>query len=258
MFHFRALIVALMLSLIFTSCGYKLDGKEEIQYHGATFRYEHYSKTTLETTLHQHSIIFSKPGQKDRAFIGGDAGDLSKFPINKNLLKGIEYVVIDTVMRKRYVNSPTETECTLYIDPAVFSLDEFHAIVDFIKSNYQRPIDENKLVQWMDSDVLGLEKGDIYFTVYAAVYQSLANLEPEYFASKDEWFRVTVSNDLMIHYGMDGTPLEGFFGYKLKGDTLFYPSYDRRSKADSLLLYKSKDGEAFGERVKAVVEYTPQ
>lgn len=241
----------LSVLLLITSACLKNERSEEAFSNGTRFELEVFSQKNLETTERYRIISMTYSGTDSPSImVSAGSTELGYFPVDLTMLNGTAYTLIDTVKR----GTPTERPFTLYLDPARFYKKEYDAIVAFAQENYARPDAENKLLQWLNTEVAGLEKGDVYFTVYAIVHQKLAAFEPEYFSSDSkDWLRIQVNNTLLMHTLVkDGLRSEGDFGYRLKHDTLFYPTYERRTYVDSLLMYRDHNGIPFSARVKAL------
>lgn len=241
--------------LIVTSCGDKMEKSDDASFNGAKFIFEDYSKQTLETTLHYRKIVFKPKGSTDeKVMISSGSPELDIFPADPAVLKDVAYTIIDTV---QLVDSPDpkENPHTLYLDPEVFTTDDYQTIVGFVKDSYANSPEKNKLATWLDADVMGLEEGGVYFTIYAIVHQKITAFEPQYTAPNGkDWLRVRVNNKLHIYkINNDGMATEGDFDYTLRNDTLYYPGYEEKSKVDSLLLYARSNGEVFRTRAKVLI-----
>ncbi len=248
--------VPFLCALLMVGGCIKNERSEEAFINGTKFEFEVFSQQTLETTKRFRIISMTNFGTDSPSIlVSGGSTEFGFFPLDSTILSGTPYTIIDTVKRGPDYAPPTQRPYTLYLDPSRFYEREYHTIVDFAKENYAKPDHENKLLQWLNAEVVGLNEGDVYFTVYAIVYQKLSAFEPEYISPDgNDWLRLQVNNKLFMHeLQKDGLASEGDFGFLLKSDTLFYPSYERRSRVDSLLAYQKNDGTTFRSRVKAII-----
>ncbi len=257
----RSLIsCAVLIAGTFLESCEKLERSEEVPFEGNAFAFEMRSKTTIETTLHYRKIVFRRAGSNDeKILVGTGSLEMDVFPAIKNQLEGVEYSIIDTVARTRDKLPPTQESHTLYLDPEVFTKDDYNTVVKFVKSCYEQPIEKNKIIEWLDADVLGLEDGGIYYSVYAIVHKKLSDLEPEYHATEDkDYVRVKVNNRVWVSStSKDGLEMAGF-DYTLRNDSLFYPDYYiDKAAIDRQLTFKDKNGELFGARAKVLIAEPP-
>ena len=245
--------------IILVACE-KLERSEEVPFEGDAFGFEMRAKTTLETTLHYRKIYFKPAGSNDmKVLIGSGSIEMDVFPIDSTLLAHIDYTIIDTVARTMDKLPPTQESHTLYVNPDLFSKEDYNKIVKFVKSCYLQPIEKNKIIQWLDSDVIALEDGHIYYTVYAIVYKNLAELEPEYHAVEGEdYVRVKVNNKVWASYKADDGLETGGFYYELRHDTLFYPDYEEKAMLDRILAFKNQNGESFAAKAKVLISVAPK
>ncbi|NOT73774.1 MAG: hypothetical protein HOP08_02515 [Cyclobacteriaceae bacterium] len=251
-----ALVVIILVSAFLWSCRQKLDQSEDLDYKGAKYRFESFSKKTIETTIRSRQILYTPVNSDDKKVLVGFASEeLNTFPVDPDILKNTEYVIIDTVLHDRYKLLPTQAPHTLYLDPNLFSKEDYNAIVDFVRDLYAKPIESNKLVRWMDDTVLGVEPGDVYFTIHAIVYEKLSAFEPVFTSPNGkDWLRVKVNQQLHLFKILEGgMQSESESDYYLKNDTLYYPDYEQRAAVDELLGYKSSDGTLFSSKAKVVV-----
>lgn len=257
---FLGMTCATFLWALLFSCTQKMEKAEEAPIGNYTVNFEEYSKQTLETTLRYRQIYLSKAGSKEKKMIVGFGSlELDYFPTDPTILKNTNYEIIEAVARAAEKSPPLDGVFTLYMDPDVFSNEEYQAVVEFIKSNYSQPIENNKLVKWLDACVVGLDNGNVFYSIYAVVYQKLAYFEPEFHAVEGkDYLRIRVNNKLYIsRVGKDGLETAGDYDYILRHDTLFYPSYEERATMEKLLTFKSKEGELFAKRVKVLQAVTP-
>lgn len=238
----------------------KLERSEEVPFEGDTFGFEMRAKTTLETTLHHRKIYFKPAGSNDeKILVGTGSLEMDVFPADTTLLSKIDYTIIDTTARTMDKLPPTRESHTLYVNPDLFSKQDYYKIVKFAQSCYSQPIDKNKIVQWLDSDVIALDEGHVYYTLYASVYKNLADLEPEYHAAEGEdYVRVKVNNKVWASYkAEDGLETGGFY-CELRNDTLFYPDYEEKAMLDRILTFKNRNGESFATKAKVLNPVAPQ
>ncbi len=248
----------LLIAMALASCE-KTDKKEEVQFEGATFGFISKSKTTLETTLHSRQIYF-KPGNggDEKVLVGYGSKEMDIFPIDKAILSDVEYVVIDTV-RYGDMQPATVASNTLYVDPAVFTKEEYDLIVRFVRSNFRNPITANQFVKWLDDDVLGSTPEIPYYTIYAVVYQKMAAFERE-FKSPDgsDHFAIRVDNHLSVSKTQDGLEMQSIYDYIFRNDTLFFPAFEGIDEAKRMLTFRDTEGRTFGELAKVLVPTTPE
>jgi hypothetical protein len=249
---------AVAFVLVLGACE-RTDEREEVQFEGATFGFVSKSKTTIETTLHSRQIyVESTDGADKKVLVDYGTQQMDIFPPNEKILSGVVYTIVDTV-RRGDMQPPTVATNTLYIDPAVFSKAEYELIVRFVQSNFKDPITSNRLVRWLDDDVLGLNPDAIYYTVYAVVYEKMATFEKRYKASEGtDRFTIRVDNYMRVARMHDDTEGESFYEYSFRNDTLFYPSYDGIDEAKRMLTYRDKEGRPFSEIAKVLVEVQPK
>lgn len=247
----------IILLLILAACE-TTEKKDEIEFEGAKFGLITKSKQTLETTLHYRTIYMTPAGSSDKkAVVDIGSQEMGLFPTHGEILSGTEYVLIDTI-RHGNMQPATHANHTLYVNPKVFTKDEFHVIVEFVKSNFKNPIHENRLIKWLDEDVLGLEPDSIYYTVYAVVYQNISAFEETYAAGDGKnQFVIKVDDHLRVSKVEDGLPMESGYDYTFRNDTLFYPDFETDAYAIKMLEFKDASGKRFGDRVKVLFAAKP-
>jgi hypothetical protein len=257
----KALIVCafVVVAAMLMGCE-KVERSEEVPFEGATFGFEMRAKTTLETTLHLRRIYLKPSGSNDeKVLVGIGSIEMDNFPTDRTVLAYVDYTIIDTIARTMDKLPPTQESHTLYMNPEIFSKEDYERVVKFVQSCYRQPIDKNKIIQWLDADVIGLEEGHIYYTVYAIVYKKLSDFETEYHAAEGkDYVRIKVNNQVYVSYTEKDGLETGGSPFVLRGDTLFYPDYYERNRIDSILRFKSRGGDSFGARVKVLKVTIPR
>jgi hypothetical protein len=252
----RIFYVASLL-LILCSCE-KTDKRDEVEFDGATFGFVSKSKTTLETTLHSREIYMKPPGTSDvKVLVGYGSQELDIFPIDKRVLTGVEYTIVDTTHVG--MQPPTAASNALYVDPSIFSKRDYDLIVRFVQSNFKEPIGNNKLVKWLDDDVLGASPDKPYHTIYAIVYQKMSAFEKVYLAPDGlDHFTIRVDNNMSVSETVDGLAMESLYEYSVRNDTLFYPAYETEDRVKRMLNFTDKDGITFAEIAKVLMPVVPK